>query len=60
MMKLDEKFLEGLRVLRKIVSSEKAIQGLYYNTTILGQKEVFNAIIQMRTEDITKNYDETR
>ena len=60
MMKLDEKLMEGLRVLRKTVSSEKAIQGLYCNTTIRVYKEVFNAIIQMHTEDITKNYDEAR
>ena len=38
-------------------TAEKTVHGLHYNTTTRVYKETFDAIVQMRTENITNNYD---
>ena len=34
-------------------AAQKAVQGLHYNTTTRVYKEIFDAIVQLRTEDVT-------
>lgn len=38
-------------------AAEKAVHGLHYNTATRVYKEIFDTIVQMRTENIKNNYD---
>ena len=37
-------------------SAEKAIHGKHYNTTTRVYKEIFDAIVELRVEDVTSNF----
>ena len=52
-----EKWITGAGTTKSASAAEKAVQGLHYNATTRVYKEIFDAIVQLRTEDVTNNYE---
>ena len=51
-----DKWISGAGTTKTASAAEKAVQGRHYNTATRVYKEMFDAIVQIRTEDITDNY----
>ena len=52
-----DKWITGAGTMKSASAAEKLVQGLHYNTTMRIYKEIFDVIVQMRTEDITNKYE---
>ena len=51
-----DKWIIGMGTTKSASAAEKAVQGRHYNTTTRIYKDMFDAIVQMRTEDVTGMY----
>ena len=51
-----DKWISGAGTTKTASAAEKAVQGRHYNTATRVYKEMFDAIVRIRTEDITDNY----
>ena len=51
-----DKWIIGAGTTKSASAAEKAVQGRHYNTATRIYKEIFDAIVQMRSEDVTGNY----
>ena len=53
-----EKWFAASGTVKSDVAAENAFSGRHYNSGIRVLKESFDAIVQMRSEDLTINYEE--
>ena len=51
-----DKWITGVATIKSSLVAEKTVHVLHYNTSIRVYKEIFDAIVQMRMEDITNMY----
>ena len=51
-----DKWITGVATIKSSLVAEKTVHVLHYNTSIPVYKEIFDAIVQMRMEDITNMY----
>ena len=51
-----DKWITGVATIKSSLAAEKTVHVLHYNTSIRVYKEIFDAIVQMRMEDITNMY----
>ena len=51
-----DKWITGVATIKSSLVAEKTVHVLHYNTSIRVYKEIFDAIVQMRMEDITTMY----
>ena len=51
-----DKWITGVATTKSSLVAEKTVHVLHYNTSIRVYKEIFDAIVQMRMEDITNMY----
>ena len=51
-----DKWITGVATIKSSLVAEKTVRVLHYNTSIRVYKEIFDAIVQMRMEDITNMY----
>ena len=51
-----DKWITGVATIKSSLVAEKTVHVLRYNTSIRVYKEIFDAIVQMRMEDITNMY----
>ena len=51
-----DKWINTAKITKSMSSAEKAIHGKHYNTTTRVYKEIFDAILELRVEDVTSNF----
>ena len=51
-----DKWITGVATIKSSLVAENTVHVLHYNTSIRVYKEIFDAIVQMRMEDITNMY----